>query len=185
MTSDAVTGAPRATPFSERAADIVATARRVLETEGLDALTMRRLGDAVGMRAPSLYKHFPSKRHVEAALVEEAFAEMGAVLHRAVRRPGRRTPVAAVLVAYRTMALANPHLYRLATGSDLPRDLLAPGLEAWSGEPFYLATGEPHRAQAMWAFAHGMAILEIEGRFPEGSQLDRTWRAGAESFARR
>lgn len=178
-----MTVAPATTQRSERATGIVVTARRILETEGADALTMRRLGEEVGMRAPSLYKHFPSKRHVVAALVEDAFAEMGTVLHRAVQRPGRLGPVAALLRAYRQEALANPHLYRLATGPDLPRDLLSPGLEDWSGEPFFLVTGEPHLAQALWAFAHGMAILEIEARFPDDSDLDRTWRAGATAFA--
>lgn len=178
-----MTSQPARRQRSERGAEIVATARRILEAEGRDALTMRRLGDEVGMRAPSLYKHFPGKRHVEGALVEDAFAEMGAALRGAVERPGRRSPVAAVLSTYRRMALANPHLYRLATGPDLPRELLPEGLEAWSGEPFFLATGEPHVAQAMWAFAHGMAILEIEGRFMDDSDLDRTWQAGAQAFS--
>ncbi|MDN5790404.1 MAG: TetR family transcriptional regulator [Micrococcales bacterium] len=178
-----MSAAPARAHRSEREAEIVATARRILEAQGPDALTMRRIGDEVGMRAPSLYKHFPGKRHVEAALVEDAFAEMGAALHRAVARPGRRGPVAAILAAYREMALANPHIYRLATGPDLPRDLLTPGLEAWSGEPFFLATGEPHVAQALWAFSHGMAILEIEGRFMDASNLDRTWRSGAQAFS--
>jgi AcrR family transcriptional regulator len=168
---------------SKRAAEIVETARRVLEADGRDALTMRRLGDEVGMRAPSLYKHFPGKRHVEAALVEDAFLEMGRALHRAVGQSAPGGPVAAVLSAYRATALTNPHLYRLATGPELPRDLLRPGVEAWAGEPFFLATGEPHVAQAMWAFAHGMAILEIEGRFMDDSDLDRTWRSGAQAFS--
>ncbi len=179
----AESAAPARAARSEREAQIVATARRVLETDGPDALTMRRIGDDVGMRAPSLYKHFPGKRHVEAALVDDAFSEMGATLHRAVARPGRRTPVAALLAAYRKAALASPHGYRLATGPDLPRDLLSPGLEAWSGEPFFLVTGDPHVAQALWAFAHGMAILEIEGRFMGSSDLTRTWRAGAQAFS--
>ena len=59
------------------------------------------------------------------------------------------------------------------------------GLEDWAGEPFLLATGDSHRAQALWSFAHGMVILEIDGRFPEHSDLDRTWRAGAAAFAPR
>ncbi|WP_347354930.1 TetR/AcrR family transcriptional regulator [Intrasporangium sp.] len=178
-----MTQAPARTVRSERAAAIVATARRILEAEGAESLTMRRLGDAVGMRAPSLYKHFPSKRHVAAALVEDAFVEMGRALYAAVERSDRRGPVAALLAAYRGMALANPNLYRLTTAPDLPRDLLAPGLEAWSGQPFQLVTGEPHAAQALWAFAHGMTILEIDARFMDRSDLDRTWRCGAEAFA--
>ena len=68
-------------------------------------------------------------------------------------------------------------------GPDLPRAELTPGLENWAGEPFFRATGEPQRAQALWAFAHGMVVLEIDHRFLPGSDLDRTWRAGATAFA--
>jgi hypothetical protein len=91
--------------------------------------------------------------------------------------------VAAVLRAYREQGLQHPHLYRLTTAGPLDRSALPPGLEDWAGEPFFLATGEPHRAQALWSFAHGMVVLELDGRFPEGSDLDRTWSAGAAAFA--
>jgi AcrR family transcriptional regulator len=170
------------TPRSHRACEIVAAARRVLEAEGPDALTMRRLGDELGIRAPSLYKHFPDKAAVEVALVEGALAEVGEILHDAVARRGDRGPVESLLTAYRRFAVAHPHLYRLATRGPLARHALPPGLEDWAGEPFYLATGEPYRAQALWSLAHGMAILEIDRRYPDGSELDHTWRAGAAAF---
>jgi AcrR family transcriptional regulator len=169
--------------MSARATEIVAAARRVLEGEGRDALTMRRLGAEVGMQAPSLYKHVADKTALEVALIEQALQEMGERLHAAVVKPGRRGPVVAVLAAYRTHAVANPNMYRLATSGHLPRRAIAPGLEEWAGEPFFLATADPARAQALWSFAHGMVILEIDGRYPPGSDLDATWRAGAAAFA--
>jgi hypothetical protein len=46
--------------LSPRAREIVAVARDVLETEGAEALTMRRLADRLGIRAPSLYRHLPN-----------------------------------------------------------------------------------------------------------------------------
>src|SRR5690606_1659859 len=154
----------------------------ILEAEGAEALTMRRLAHALGIKAPSLYKHFADKAAVEVALVERALLVMGDALRAAIARPGRRGRVAALLAAYRETALAHPNPYRLATSGAFPRAALAEGLEDWAGEPFYLAVGEPHRSQALWAFAHGMAILEIDGRFPDPSVLDRTWRAGAAAF---
>jgi AcrR family transcriptional regulator len=177
-----MSGPPPRTERSLRAAEVVAFARRILEADGAAALTMRRLADELGMKAPSIYKHFPDKGALEAALVEEALTEVGAVLHRAVAHPGRRSPVAALLATYRAHCVDHPNLYRLATSGPLDRGALPAGLEDWAGEPFYLATGDPHRAQAAWAFAHGMVILEIDGRFPEGSDLERTWRAGAAAF---
>ena len=174
---------PERTARTERAADIVAAARRILEDEGVAALTMRRLADEVGIRAPSLYKHFSTKRAVEAALIETGMVEFGAALHAAIASPGSGGPVRKLLDAYRGAALANPALYRLATSGLLPRDELPPDLEAWAGEPFLLATGDPWKAQALFSFAHGMVILELDDRFPEGSELDRSWDAGAAAFA--
>lgn len=176
--------APELTPRSARAATIVTAARRILEEEGIDALTMRRLGAEVGMQAPSLYKHFPTKRAVEAALIEEGMLELGGALHAAVAAPGRRGAVWSLLDAYRNAALASPALYRLVTSGPLPRADLSPGVEEWAGEPFFFATRDPWRAQALFSFAHGMVTLELDVRFPPGSDLDKSWKAGAEAFSK-
>jgi AcrR family transcriptional regulator len=173
---------PARTERSARATQIVAAARGLMEGEGPDALTMLRLADELGIRAPSLYKHFPDKRAVEGALLEEVLAESGVVLHDAVARPGRRTALESLLLAYRRYSLAHPHLYRLATSGPIDRDALPPGLEEWSGQPFFLATGEPHKAQALWSLAHGMVILEIDDRYADPSELDLTWQAAATAF---
>ncbi len=175
--------APPATARTARATAIVDVASRVLEAEGSEALTMRRLGDELGVSAPSIYKHFADKAAVEAALVERAFLDLGAALHRVIDRPGRRGPIAALLATYRERSVASPNVYRLATGGPLDHGAIAPGVEEWAGRPFFLVTGEAYRAQALWAFAHGMVILEIDNRFLDTSHLDRTWRSGAQAFA--
>ena len=124
---------PRRLP--RRAAEIIAAARVLLESEGRDALTMRRLGQALGIRAPSIYKHLPGKHAVEVALIEAGLTEMGEALHRAVGEPQARPgagAVARVLAVYRAEALARPNLYRLATSGRLPRGAgpLRPGASA-------------------------------------------------------
>ena len=175
---------PAGTPRSARARDIIDAAFAILDDEGADALTMRRLGEAVGMRAPSLYKHLPDKTHLEAALIEDIFFAVGDVLHDALANPGDRGVVHSVLAIYRTHALDNPNRYRLATSGRLRRDLLPECLEEWAGQPFFFAAGDPFRSQALWSFAHGMVILEIDDRYPDDSDLDRTWEAGATAFER-
>lgn len=176
---------PIASIRSARTQDLVDAAFAILDEEGRDALTMRRLAEDLGMRAPSLYKHVSDKATLEAALIEDVLFDMGDVLHAALAEPDDQGAVASVLRAYRERSLEHPNRYRLATGGPLRRDLLPECLEEWAGQPFYRAARDPYLAQALWSFAHGMVILEIDGRYPEDSDLDRTWAAGAAAFSGR
>src|SRR5688572_30191569 len=100
-------------------------------------------------------------------LIAEAFRDLGAQLHAAVdglpANATRKRGLRALARAYRAWALAHPHLYRLATEGELPRERLPEGLEAWTAEPLVRVTGGEHQARAAWAFAHGMTILELDG----------------------
>ncbi len=169
---------------SPRTADLIRAAFAILDEDGREALTMRRLAEDLGIRAPSLYKHVADKATLEAALIEDVLLDIGDALHAALAKPGRHGVVASVLRAYRARSLEHPNRYRLATSGRLRRDLLPDCLEEWAGQPFFLAAGDPYRSQALWSFAHGMVILEIDDRYPEGSDLDRTWNAGATAFSR-
>ena len=175
-------------PRSARVGQIVEAARDLLEREGRDALTMRAVAGRLGMRAPSLYKHVADKEALEALVIAEAFRDQGAATHEAVAglppRASRRLALEALGRAYRAWALDHPHLYRLATDGPLPRERLPEGLEAWAAEPLVRAAGSEARARAIWAFAHGMTILELDGRFPPHADLDEAWRAGLAWLAR-
>jgi AcrR family transcriptional regulator len=167
--------------LTPRAREIVDTARAIVDAEGLGALTMRRIGERLGIRAPSLYKHFPDKQALEAAIISAAFEEQAEEFEHAVA--GSDDPLAALAAAYRRFALAHPHLYRLMTDQELRRDLLVPGVEERAGLSVYRAAGEDaNRARAAWAFAHGMALLEITNRFPPGADIDAAWREGIRAF---
>jgi AcrR family transcriptional regulator len=143
---------------------------------------MRRVADELGIQAPSLYKHFASKGDLELALLSDAMIEMGDASHEAVRLGGGEPALWPLLETYRQYSLSHPHLYRLATAGPLAREGLAPGLEEWAGNPWYVVTGDAFLAQALWSFAHGMVVLELDGRYPPGSDLDATWAAGARAF---
>jgi AcrR family transcriptional regulator len=160
---------PELTP---RAREIVATARSLLESDGPDALSMRRIADALGIKAPSLYKHLPDKQALEAALIAHGFDEIATVFAGA-------DDLAAVAAAYRGYANDHPHLYRLMTEGPLDRERLEAGVEDRAAAAIVAAVGgDEHRARAAWAFAHGMTILELDGRFPPDADLDAAWAAG-------
>jgi AcrR family transcriptional regulator len=170
--------------LSPRVRQIVAAARELLEAEGPEALTMRRVAERVGIKAPSLYKHLPDKEALETAVIATGFEDAAERFETAVSRR-RRDPLAALAAAYREFAKEHPHLYRLMNDQPLRRDLLPPGVEARAAAPLLAATGSTDRARAVWAFAHGMTILELNGRFPPDADLDAAWRAGLRALGAR
>ena len=167
-------------PLSPRARQIVAAARELLETEGPDALTMRRLGEKLAIRAPSLYKHLPNKAALEVALIADGFEEAAAAFDTAT--DGTDQPLAALVSAYRGFVKRNPQLYRLMTQGPLPREQLPPGVEDRAAAALVRAAGSPERARAAFAFIHGMIILELNGRFPDDDGVEPAWRAGLAAF---
>ena len=161
-----------------RRAEILAVAEALLEAEGPDALTMRRVAEEMGIKAPSLYKHVANKDAIEAGLQERALRDLAEWL----------TPSGQDLTAltrrYREWALAHPGLYELATRRPLRRDEIAPGVEAAAAAQVVAAVGgDEHRARALWAQAHGLVDLELADRFPPGADLDRTWAAAIAPYA--
>jgi AcrR family transcriptional regulator len=171
-----MTAAPRTTA-SPRRDEIVTVAGRLLDAQGPDAVTMRAIAAEMGIRAPSLYKHVADKRELEVALIADALVETAEVHAAAVA--GSTDPLADLAAAYRAWALAHPHRYRLMTERPLPRADLPDGLEAQAAAPVIAACGgDPDRARAAWAFAHGMVMLELADRFPPDADLAAAWATG-------
>ncbi|MFD5555399.1 TetR/AcrR family transcriptional regulator [Streptomyces sp. NPDC127068] len=190
--------------LTPRGREIVLAARALVEESGPAALTMRALADHLGIKAPSLYKHFPDKAAVEAEVIALGLLETAEALEAAEERFARSassapfgsgptgaaadepgTLLAALARAYRADALAHPHVYLLATERPLPRHALPEGLEARAAMPLMRACDfDVDRARAVWAFAHGMVSLEIHGRFPDDADLAAAWRAGVRTLER-
>jgi AcrR family transcriptional regulator len=167
--------------LTPRAREIVDAARELLDEEGPEALSMRRVAERLGIRAPSIYKHLPDKQALETALISAGFEEQAAAFTAAV--DGSDDPLSSLAGAYRAFARAHPHLYRLMTERPLQRERLAPGVEERAARPLVEAVGgDPDRARAVWAFAHGMTVLELNGRFPPNADLDAAWVRGLDGF---
>ncbi|MER6186013.1 TetR/AcrR family transcriptional regulator [Streptomyces sp. NPDC001652] len=169
--------------LTPRAREIATAARTLLEESGPTALTLRTLADRLGIKAPSLYKHFPDKHAVEVELIAQMLEESAAALEAAeARDPGSLLTLAE---AYRTYALDHPHLYCLATERPLPRAALPAGLEDRAAMPLMrVCGGDLDLARSVWAFAHGMVVLEIHGRFPDDADLGAAWKRGLKAFSR-
>jgi AcrR family transcriptional regulator len=88
---------------------IVDAALALVERAGLESLTMRKLGLALGREAMSLYHFFPSKRHLLDALVDHAIASVEFA-------PGHLPAIERlrfIMRSYRAMAHRHARLYPL------------------------------------------------------------------------
>ncbi|MEV0354253.1 TetR/AcrR family transcriptional regulator C-terminal domain-containing protein [Nonomuraea sp. NPDC050680] len=106
---------------------IVAAAIEILDAEGLDALTMRRLGTQLGVAAMSLYRHLPNRDAVLAAVVDHLFAE--AVIDLDAGTPWPEA-LARFADSYRRMLLGHPPAVPLLATHPVDIDL---GLELLAG----------------------------------------------------
>jgi AcrR family transcriptional regulator len=94
--------------LSPRAREIVDVALDLLEEEGPDGLSMRRIAERVGIRAPSIYKHLPDKQALEAAIISTGFELQADAFEQAVL--DAEDQFTALALAYRVFAKAHPHL---------------------------------------------------------------------------
>ena len=159
-----------------RRRDIVAAALRLLEREGPAAVTMRRVAAELGIRGPSLYKHVSDKGVIEGLLQQHAMAEFG----KAVRTAA--SDARSVASAYRSWALANPHLYELAARRPVRRDVVGEA-EAFAAAPLIAAVGGDRvRALALLGLAHGLVDLELNDHFPPGTDVEAAWRVAVDAL---
>lgn len=180
-----VEAAPRG-GLTRRQREILDAALVILEAEGERALTMRRLAGGLGIKAPSLYKHFPSKEALEAGLIAIGFEQAARSFEEAIAAAASplspASPLSALGGAYRGFAHYHPHLYRLMHDRPLRRDELPPDVEARAAAPLLAAAGSLERARAAWAMAHGLVMLQLNGRFPPDADIDAAWAAGVAAF---
>ncbi len=101
---------------------IVSTARELAETEGWDAVTIRRLADSIEYSQPVLYSHFADKGAIIDAVALEGFAELVTVLRSAGTGRSGRKKLDALAKAYLDFADEQPALYEamFTLASDLP-----------------------------------------------------------------
>jgi AcrR family transcriptional regulator len=149
---------------------ITATARKLAEEEGWDAVTTRRLADRIEYSQPVLYSHFPGKGGIIDAVAVEGFAELRLILRNAREAAG--SPEAALrelAEAYVGFALEHPALYdamftlntELPFGRpEAPRELQAAFAELREAvTPLAGGRNPDTLAEVAWSALHGVATL--------------------------
>jgi AcrR family transcriptional regulator len=163
---------------------IIATARRLAEADGWDAVTTRRLSTEIEYSQPVLYKHFSGMEQIAQAVAVDGFAELADVLGAA--RSGAGTPsvtLTRMARAYLDFARDNPAVYdamftrattlRFGT-NDTPAQLTA-AFEELRQVVDVVADGRNVDAltELFWATLHGLVTLTRGGRLRPGYDSER------------
>ncbi|MCC6494915.1 MAG: TetR/AcrR family transcriptional regulator [Propionibacteriaceae bacterium] len=168
---------------------IVAAGRAVLAREGISGLTMRRVGEAVGVRAPSLYKHVPSRSALIRLVAQDLVADIARQLDDAANAGDPRQALRAVAFTLRAFALSDPHGFDLLF-THLPADA-APDTSTFAsavGPVLRVATdlaGPDHAldaARTLTAWASGFLRMELSGDFQLGGDVPGAFEFGLQTL---
>ena len=96
-----------ATPLSRER--IATAAMALVDREGIDSLSFRRLAAGLGCEAMSIYHHVPSKAHLMDALVDIMLAEVA--IPSPLEEPDWLQRLRRTAHAFRAMALKHPRFF--------------------------------------------------------------------------
>ena len=112
------------TPARTSLEQIVKAGRDIVETDGIDGLTMQSVAARVGVRAPSLYKRLHGRNELLRLVANDAAAELTRDLESAADGKDARRDLASLASTFRRFAHANPGAYSLIF-APLPDDARA------------------------------------------------------------
>jgi AcrR family transcriptional regulator len=170
---------------------IVDAGLELLESGGLDAVTMAAIAERVGVKPASLYKHVRDRSALIAELVEATALALGRDL--AAGDSLAATPrerLTTLAHGYRAFATAHPRATALlfadlgagmSLGPDRSRTAAGPVLAVST------ALAGPERAlpvaRVLTAFVHGFTSMESAGAFRLGGDVDAAFQAGVAILA--
>lgn len=173
------------TPARTSLPGIIAAGREILAREGMSGLTMQRVGQAVGVRAPSLYKRVPSRAVLVRLVAEDVVADVTRQLEAAATGGDPRRELRGLAQALRAFALRDPHGFDLLF-SPLPDDSApdAASFAAAAGPVLRVAAalaGPDHAldaARTLTAWASGFLRMELAGDFQLGGSISQAFEFG-------
>jgi len=168
-------------PDPTTAERIVHAARALLERDGAQAVSMRRVADTVGITPMAIYRHFPDREALLQRISDDSFAE---IAQQWAAFPRKGTPLARLLAVHRNYldyALAHPHLFDYvfshahAGTRRFPEDMrgqrsptlnvVADLVQVAMDEGFLARDDVWEVVMCLWAHSHGLIALYRAGRF--------------------
>jgi len=168
-------------PDPTTAERIVHAARALLEREGASAVSMRRVGEAVGITPMAIYRHFPDREALLQRISDDAFGEIATQWATASRKGPPLARLIAVHRNYLDYALAHPHLFDYVFSSahtgtrQFPDDMraqrsptlnvVADLVQGAMDEGVLRRDDVWEIVMTFWAHSHGLIALYRAGRF--------------------
>lgn len=152
-------------------------ALRTIETNGVEALSLREAARSLGVTPGAVYRHFPDKAALVAAVVEEGIARLTRVMEGAAKAAASSAPSAAgdargaafvaMCLAYVRFAGAHPSHFRAMLGDAgsvgrAPHELLGGALDQHLGATCPVAARRAAKRAAL-ASVYGLALLIAGG----------------------
>lgn len=158
---------------------LLEAAALLLDEEGPNALTARRLASTAGTSTMAVYTHFGGMPALVREIVVEGFKRLAEHVTDHPRTDDPVDDLAEMALAYRANALENPHLYSVMFGAtSLGGYSLAPEERAVGIYTFEVLSEAVARAmemnrlrqadpdlvaQQLWTAMHGYVMLELAG----------------------
>ena len=159
---------------------LVEEAVRTIQTHGVETLTLRTVGERLGVSRTALYRHFADKPALLAAVGREGFRMLRLTLTEAWEQNGRgREGFDAMGIAYVRFAAEHPSHYRVMFGGFIEScEKDAAFIEEATAAFQVLVDSllEQQRAglvrnddplllaRLIWSLVHGIAMLVIDGQ---------------------
>jgi len=163
-------------------------ALRTIQTHGVAHLTLRTVGERLGVSRSALYRHFADKQALLAAVGREGFRMLRQAIADAWERNGRGpTGFRAMAMAYVQFAVEHPSHYRVMFGGFIESaakddefigearaafQVLVDALVAQQNAGSIRRDEPVLMARFVWALVHGTAMLVIDGQLPEAPQKE-------------
>jgi AcrR family transcriptional regulator len=166
------------TPSAGMEATLLSSAAELLEHEGPDGLSVRRIAAAANVAPMGVYNHFESKFGIVEALFIQGFERLGAEMAAMGRIDDPLEALQEGARRYRALALAHPMAYQVMFLRAVPGfepsdgalgvctgtfDSLVAAVQR-AMQAGVIAEGPPtETAQLIWATIHGWVSLELLG----------------------
>jgi AcrR family transcriptional regulator len=151
---------------------LIEAAARLIATEGVQGLTLRRVADEVGTSTMAIYTHFGGMSELRRAVRREGFARLAA---RGAQVGETEDPVADLATLgreYYEHAMSNPDLYRVmymqepldaddAAARADTFDLVVTGMRRCIESGRFAPADPSVLATQFWAVGHGVVTLEL------------------------